>query len=50
MHAHFGALGAAQAFLAVLILGTLWRLLTAHAAASSHQGLVHFAQAAAFQY
>lgn len=50
MHAHFSAIHAAGIFLAVLVWGTLWRLLAAHMMASKNQSLAQLGQAMVFQY
>lgn len=50
MHTHFSAVMALNIFLAVLIVGTLWRLASYHLVASSNPGLVHVGKAMGFQY
>ncbi len=50
MHTHFSAVAALNAFLAVLIVGTVWRLTAAHLAVSSNGTLEHLGRAMAFQY
>jgi len=50
VHAHFSALSALNTFLAVLLVGTAWRLGSLHLAASPHPGLSRVGQAMAFQY
>ena len=50
MHSHFSALSAAGVFLAVLVWGTVWRLLAAHMVASSNTMLSHVGKAMVFQY
>lgn len=50
MHTHFSALSAIGAFLAVIIVGTFWRLLAAHLVASDRPALVNIGKAMAFQY
>lgn len=49
-HTHFSAIGAAQAFVGVVIIGTLWRLSAAHLCNSKNEMLVHVGRAMAFQY
>lgn len=44
------AMTALHVFLAVLIVGTLWRLSAYHLAASDKPGLAHLGKAMAFQY
>lgn len=41
---------ALNVFLAVLVVGTLWRLSSYHLAASSNESLAHLGKAMAFQY
>lgn len=41
---------AANVFLAVLILGTLWRVSSLHLAANKNQNISHLGKAMAFQY
>lgn len=50
VHTHFSAMTALNAFLAVLIVGTLWRLSSYHLAASKNEGLAHLGKAMSFQY
>lgn len=50
MHTHFSAVNALNVFLAVLIVGSLWRLGAAHLAASSNETAAHLGRAMAFQY
>lgn len=50
MHTHFSALSAAGIFLAVLVWGTVWRLIAAHIAASNNPALQHIGKAMSFQY
>lgn len=50
MHTHFSATAAISAFFAVLVLGTLWRLLAAHFVNSTSVALNHVGRAMAFQY
>jgi hypothetical protein len=50
VHTHFSVMSAAQVFLSVLVIGTLWRLGTLHLAASSNETVVHIGKAMGFQY
>jgi hypothetical protein len=50
MHTHFSVMSAAQAFLAVVIIGTAWRLIAYHLTASSSEAAQHAGKAMAFQY
>lgn len=50
MHTHFSFMAAANIFLAVIIIGTLWRLSSYHLIASQNDGLAHLGKAMAFQY
>lgn len=50
MHSHFSALTALNVFLAVLVVGTLWRLLALHAASAQSPALRNLGAAMAFQY
>ncbi len=50
MHSHFSALTALNVFLAVLVVGTLWRLGSMRLAASTRPELRNLGQAMAFQY
>lgn len=50
MHTHFSPMSAAQAFLGVVIIGTLWRLVAYHLTAQSTESLQHVGKAMAFQY
>lgn len=50
MHTHFSAVAAGGIFLAVLVWGTLWRLIAAHLVASDNASLQHIGKAMAFQY
>lgn len=50
MHTHFSAVAALNIFLAVLIMGTLWRLACYHLIASDNDVLAHIGRAGAFQY
>lgn len=50
MHTHFSVMSAAQAFLAVVIVGTAWRLAAYHLTGSSNESMQHVGKAMAFQY
>lgn len=50
MHTHFSAMSALAAFFAVLLLGTLWRLASAHLTASRNVTAARIGMAMAFQY
>ncbi len=50
MHTHFSAMHAINVFLAVLLVGTFWRLASLHLAASQNVTLKHLGVAASVQY
>lgn len=50
LHTHFSWVGALQAFLAVVIVGTLWKLAAMHMMASDNDVLNHVGKGMAFQY
>lgn len=50
VHTHFSITGALTAFLGVIVIGTLWRLIGAHFVQSDRPALVHIGQVMAFQY
>lgn len=50
LHTHFSWVGALQAFLAVVIVGTLWKLAAMHLMASDNDALNHVGKGMAFQY
>lgn len=50
MHTHFSFMSAGQAFLAVVVIGTLWRLLSLHLVSSENEQLQHLGKALGFQY
>jgi hypothetical protein len=50
VHTHFSAIGAAHVFLSVLVLGTLWRIVSLHLVASSNEKLNHLGKAMSVQY
>lgn len=50
LHTHFSAMSALNTFLAVLLVGTFWRLLALHMQASSNSSLQHAGAAMNFQY
>lgn len=49
-HTHFSVIAASQAFLAVVVVGTLWRLTALHLMASSNESLNHIGAGMSFQY
>lgn len=50
MHSHFSALTALNVFLAVIIVGSLWRLVSLRLVASPRAELRNLGTAMAFQY
>lgn len=50
MHTHFSFMSAAQVFLCVLVIGTLWRLSSLHLVASSNENLAHLGKAMSVQF
>lgn len=50
MHTHFSGMGAINTFLAVLVVGTVWRLASYRLAASSRAECRNLGSAMAFQY
>lgn len=50
MHTHFSVMSAAQVFLSVLVIGTVWRLATLHLAANKNESVAHLGKAMGFQY
>ena len=50
MHTHFSALNALNIFLAVLIVGSAWRLASLHLASASSPAAANLGRAMAFQY
>lgn len=50
MHTHFSALHALNVFLAVLLVGTFWRLLSLHLMASPNTSLAHAGVAMSVQF
>jgi len=50
VHTHFSFMSAAQVFLSVLAIGTLWRLTTLHLVASQNEKVAHLGKAMGFQY
>jgi len=50
MHTHFSAVSALSTFMAVLILGTLWRLIGYHLSVNPNATLSHAGRAMLFQY
>jgi hypothetical protein len=47
---HISALAAMHVFLAVLLIGTFWRLASAHLIASPNQNLANLGRGMSFQY
>jgi len=50
MHTHFSAVAAIHAFLGVILVGTVWRLVSLHLAASTNSKLSALGQGMNFQY
>lgn len=50
MHTHFSFMSAAQVFLSVLVIGTLWRLMSLHLVNSNNDQAQHLGKAFGFQY
>jgi hypothetical protein len=50
MHSHFSGLNAINTFLAVLVVGTVWRLATYRLAASDRAEFRNLGTAMGFQY
>lgn len=50
LHTHFSALGAAQAFLGVVVIGTVWRVAAMHLVASGNESASHLGKAMLLQY
>jgi hypothetical protein len=50
VHTHASAMAALNIFLAVLIVGTLWRLAAFHLIASDNPSVAHVGKAMGFQY
>lgn len=50
LHTHFSAVNALNVFLGVLIVGTLWRLISLHLVACDSPALQHAGKAMSFQY
>ena len=50
MHTHIGAIAAVTTMIYIALLGTLWRLLAAHAIASKSDTATNLGQAMLFQY
>jgi len=50
LHTHFSFISAAQAFIGVLVFGTLWRLSAAHLIATENDQLQHVGKSMLFQY
>lgn len=49
-HTHFSAIAAGQAFLAVVVVGTLWRLVSMHLMAADNPTLQHLGAGMSYQY
>ena len=49
-HTHFSAVHAVGFFFIILVMGSLWRLASAHLATSQRPYLAQLGQAMAFQY
>jgi hypothetical protein len=49
-HTHFSVIAASQAFLSVIIVGTLWRLAALHLMASNNPVLNQLGEGMSFQY
>jgi hypothetical protein len=50
LHTHFSFLGAAQSFLGVVIIGTLWRVGAMHLVASNNETAQHIGKSMLLQY
>jgi len=50
MHTHIGAIAAITTMIYIALLGTLWRLLAAHAIASKSSSATELGKAMLFQY
>lgn len=50
LHTHFSAVAALHAFLGVLIVGTVWRLVSYHLMSSPNRRVSNIGQGMAFQY
>jgi hypothetical protein len=50
MHTHFSFMSAAQVFLSVLVIGTLWRISTLHLIANRDERVSHLGKAMGFQF
>jgi len=50
IHTHFSFMSAAQAFVGVLVLGTMWRLVSLHLVAAQNERVQHLGKAMSFQY
>ncbi|MFD9893713.1 hypothetical protein ACFWY9_30575 [Amycolatopsis sp. NPDC059027] len=50
MHTHFSFISALNSFMAIVVIGTLWRLISAHLMAAKHPTAKFVGQAMAFQY
>jgi hypothetical protein len=50
MHTHFSFMSAAQVFMCVLVIGTLWRIGSLHLMAADNERVSHLGRAMGFQY
>jgi hypothetical protein len=50
VHTHFSVMSAANVFLSVLVIGTLWKLATLHLVASDNESVSHLGKAMGFQF
>lgn len=50
LHTHFSWVGGLQAFLAVVIIGTVWKLSAMHLVATDNDMLNHLGKGMLFQY
>lgn len=50
MHTHFSVMSAANIFLSVVVIGTVWRLASYHLVASKNEQLSHLGKAMGFQF
>lgn len=49
-HTHFSVIAASQAFLSVVVIGTLWRLAALHLMASNNTTANQLGEGMSFQY
>lgn len=50
MHTHISAIAIGSAFVGVLLMGTLWRLIAGHFVVSHSEHLANIGKVMAFQY